>query len=584
MWSLSTKLTDTDFKNLKVKEKTKAALVNALKEFESPSSNKSYAPAGQSYIFVVPSSVDMISSADKQPILIKTALNYSSLENLLTTDLDRADQMLAASTLFVHLFAYFLLGFSVGAVYRRFAFRAVGGVNDSAASQSPWETRWQSLGCHLSEFLKRVQSRRWKTVWSVILLLIGLVLFGAGLYRSSLFSSTSNEVWAADLILPLGVILILLVPPAPLLKRSGAPRFKVTQGILLQLAGFYAFALAVCFLLDRGGFWQGLVISGAGLVIVILGKRKCFLTADETLASEPNRAPIVYLRSHKPNRKGKRDAWMGRFFRSDDEQLLRPIFETLGPFVTVEPPEEDLLNLGAVDVSGNQKERRQQETELLRRSALVILQIDDRLTDGLRSEMRLTLQALNPEQVLVYFSQEMDAGQLRIAYQNFVDATRNAIPGVLPSSVDTNRFLAFDKGWQPFLCGALTRPKFSWGKVLPLLGSSLDVVRLRRVVVRTMKPLFDRWNQVNAQTKLYGDFAIGLAAFPLFGLGIPAGVMIFRNLWSVGRRWTAAIGLVAPFVGFVAAVVLTGAVLTALVAGSVNSRHVREAYGLLLMV
>ena len=192
--------------------------------------------------------------------------------------------------------------------------------------------------------------------------------------------------------------------------------------------------------------------------------------------------------------------------------------------------------------------------------------------------MRLTLQALNPEQVLVYFSLEMDAGQLRIAYQNFVDTTRNAIPSALPSSVDTNRFLAFDKGWQPFLCGALTRPKFSWGKVLPLLGSSLDVVRMRRVVVRTMKPLFDRRNQVNAQTKLYGDFAIGLAAFPLFGLGIPAGVMIFRNLWSMGRRWTAAIGLVAPFVGFVAAVILT-----ALVA-SVSSRHEREALGLLLMV
>ena len=337
--------TNTDFKKLKVKEKTKAALVNASKELENPSSRKNYAPAGQSYIFVMPSSVDMISSADKQPMLIKTALNYSSL---VITDLERADQILAASTLFVHLLAYFLLGFSVGAVYRRFAFCAVGGVADSAASQSPWETRWQSLICYLSKFLKRAQSRRWKTVWSVILLLIGLVLFGAGLYISSLLSSTSDGVWAADLIPALGVILILLAPPAPLLKRSWAPRFKVTQGILLQLAGFYAFALAVCLLLDPKSLWQGLVISGVGLVIVILGRRKCFLTADETLAREPNRAPIVYLRllkGDKPNRKGKRGAWMGRFFRSDDEQLLRPIFETLGPFVTVERPEEGIYRI-----------------------------------------------------------------------------------------------------------------------------------------------------------------------------------------------------------------------------------------------
>jgi energy-coupling factor transporter ATP-binding protein EcfA2 len=57
---------------------------------------------------------------------------------------------------------------------------------------------------------------------------------------------------------------------------------------------------------------------------------------------------------------------------------------------------------------------------------------------------------------------------------------------------------------------------------------------------------------VNSQTRLYSDRAIVVTSFFWFGLGLPAGVMMFRNLWCVGRRRAASLGLVIPFIPFIA--------------------------------
>lgn len=56
---------------------------------------------------------------------------------------------------------------------------------------------------------------------------------------------------------------------------------------------------------------------------------------------------------------------------------------------------------------------------------------------------------------------------------------------------------------------------------------------------------------VNAHVSLYSDRAIGVMSFSLFGWGFPAGVMMFSNLWSVGRTRMASIGLIVPYIPFV---------------------------------
>ena len=488
--------------------------------------------------------------------LLKSLMVTDELERLRTRIVEQIPEIFR---ILVHFLGYFVLFFTLGAISRRFAFGAIGSDGKSVLAESPWGIRWRTFQVRVNELLDRFQSPRSKFVFSVALLLAGVISFGFGLLRFV------RDPWSVLRHgVPLGLILILLVPADGILKRFWAPRFKVAQGILLQVGGAYALTGLFCLFFSMDDWGPRLllvqnrwVLALAGIGLIILGKRKCDLTAEETLAREPDRAPVIHLRSFEDANRNRKETWVSwirRFLWPNDEQILRPIFGVLGPFATLAYPSEGLSQPGAVVAASTIPNDLQPEaTELMRRSALVILQVDNRLTYGFLSQMRQTLQTLRqtlrPDQVLVYFSQKIDAAKLNVAYQKFVEATRDVFPGVLPPSIDSNRFLAFDDGWQPFLCGSLTIPKFSWGKLVPLLGHRLDAARTSRAIARALRPYFERRKLVDSQKKLYGDRAIGLSAFFLFDWGLPAGVMIFRNLWRVRRRWAAVIGLCLPTVG-----------------------------------
>ncbi len=502
-------------------------------------------------LYVVPDSVKV--AAGNQTGLIAIALKTRWRESLLKRPQELA---LVAETfrLLLHLFLYLGLLFAVGGIYRRFAFGAVGGAGESALAASPSWIRWRKFLVHVHRFQHRFQSPRSKFVVSVSLLLAGLAFFYFGLLSFVHFPASVQRHGV-----PIGLILILLVPTDGILKGSWASRFKIAQGTLLQVAGLYELA-GIFFLFYSTEDWgPGLlliqsrwVLALVGIGLILLGKRKCELTAEESLALQPNRAPVLYLQSFesdKQNRKETWVAWIRRFLWPDDEQLLRPIFEVMGPFASFGCSEEPAqsVSLDAASTITNDL----QTTELMRRSALVILQIDNRLTEGFLSQIRKTLQTLRPNQVLVYFSLKIEAPKLNDAYQKFVSRTRDFFPAVLPSSIDSNRFIAFDDEWQPFLCGSLTLSRFSWGRLMPLLGHRLEAARKSRAIARAIRPFFERRNLVDPQKKLYGDRAIGVSAFVLFNLGLPAGVMMLRNFWIMRRRWVAPIALLAPPVGIV---------------------------------
>ncbi len=504
-------------------------------------------------LYVVPDSVKV--AAGNQTGLIAIALKTRWRESLLKKPREVA---LVAETfrLLLHLFLYLGLLFAVGGIYRRFAFGVVGGAGESGLAASPSWIRWRRFQGHLYRLQHRFQSPRSKFVVSVSLILAGLVLFGCGLLSFALdpMSVLRHGV-------PIGLILILLVPTDGILKGSWASRFRIAQGTLLQVGGIFALA-GIPFLFYSTDDWgPGLlliqsrwVLALAGVGLILLGKRKCELTAEESLALQPNRAPVLHLRSvetEEQNQKETWASWIRGFLRPDDKQLLRPIFEVMGPFASFGYSEEPSQSGSLAAASANTNDLHAETTELMRRSALVILQIEDQLTEGFLSQMRKILQTLKPDQVLVYFPLKIDALKLNDVYQKFVSRTRDFFPAVLPSSIDSNRFIAFDDGWQPFLCGSLTVSKFSWGKLMPLLGHRFEAARRSRAIARVLRPFFQRRNLVNSQRKLYGDRAIGVSAFVLFDLGLPAGVMMLRNLWIVRRRWIAPFALLAPPVGIV---------------------------------
>jgi hypothetical protein len=452
----------------------------------------------------------------------------------------------------VHFLGYFVLLFALGAIYRRFAFDAIGSGGGSALPESPFWIRWRNFQVRVHTFLDRFQSPRSKFVFSLSLLLAGAIFFGFGLP-----SFIRNPESMLRHGVPIGLILILLLPPGGILKTA---RFKLVQGVLLQIGGVYALTGLFLLFFSTEGWGPSLlliqkrwVLALSGIGLIILGKWKCELTAEESLALQPNRAPVLHFRSFgsdKQNRRDIRGWWIRRFLRPNDEQILCPIFGALGPFATFAYREEQS---GAVAAAGAVPDAIEPETaELMGRSALVILQIDNRLTYSFLSRLRQLLRILKPNQVLVYFSQKIEPAKLNDAYQKFVNETRDVFATVLPPAIEANRFLAFDDDWQPFLCGSLTTSRFSWGKLVPLLGYRLEVARKSRATARALRPFFERRNLVDPHKRLFGDRAIGLSSFFWFDLGFPAGVMIFRNLWIMRRRWLAPIGLVAPLVGIIA--------------------------------
>jgi energy-coupling factor transporter ATP-binding protein EcfA2 len=538
-------------KNLKQLKKTDVAIV-PLPESEY------FEPLED--VYFVPDSVKV--AADDQTGLVAIALNTRLRESLLK----RPEQLqLAAETfrLLLHLFLYLGLVFAVGGIYRWFAF-GVGQAGESVLAASPSWFRWRRFQVRVQKFLDRSQSPRAKFILSVSLLLAGVVLVGFGLFT---FLRDPESVLRYGV--PIGLILILLVPTDGILKGAWAPRFKKAQGALLQLGSLYALVglLLLFYWTEDWGpslllIQKRPVLALAAIGLLLLGKRKYELTAEESLALHPKRAPVLHLRSfdsEKQNRKQTFISWLKRFVWPNDEQLLRPIFGAMGPFAAFTNIEE-LAQAGTVATAGAiPGDSLSPATELLRRSALVILQVDNRLTQGFLSQIRQTIETLKPNQVLVYFSQNIEATKLNEVYQKFVNQTRDVFSSVLPPSIDSSRFLAFDDDWQPFFCRSVTMSKFSLGRLMPLLGHRLEAARRSRAFARALRPFFERRNLLNSERKLYGDRAIGVSAFVLFDLGLPAGVMMLRNLWITRRRWVALIALFAPpifilvsiFVGYI---------------------------------
>jgi hypothetical protein len=302
--------------------------------------------------YVVPDSVKV--AAGNQTRLIAIVLQTRWREPLLRQPQGLA---LAAETfrLLAHLLGYLVLLFGVGAIYRRFALSTIGSAGEAGLAESPWGIRWRQFQVRAHRLLDRFQTPRSKFVVSASVLLAGVVLVAFGLFS---FVRAPGSVLRHGV--PIGLILILLVPTDGLLRRSWAPRFRIAQGILLQVGGLYALTGLFYLFFFSGEDWgPGLLLvqhrrllALAGIGLVILGQRKRELTAAETLALQPNQAPVLHLRSLEIERQNRRETWVSwirRFLKPNDEQILRPIFGALGPFATFAYSENYVTELSQSD-------------------------------------------------------------------------------------------------------------------------------------------------------------------------------------------------------------------------------------------
>ncbi|MDH3493788.1 MAG: hypothetical protein OEM82_09580, partial [Acidobacteriota bacterium] len=497
-------------------------------------------------ILLFPPNVEITSKREEQSWLVSAVLGSPYFKEQVLGKRENSERKFRASILLAHLILYLIFVFSIGLVYRKLEYRDRGNVPDLKSAPTPWHFRVGSFMSGINKLLAPLRSW-WSKLAIYTVALIGVLLF---VYSGA----HASFVW-----LPLGVLALLLFPPSSVLKKSWAVSIKIAQAILLQVIGFFAFSAAI-YLLTGGGqfagdslaptFWKPSFFFISAIVLIFLGKVKFALTNDEKLAREPNRAPVVYVRSFDNARQDWRQAWAAsstRFLRPVEEQVLSSIFGALGPFITTGRSVEDLSRSAA------EKEviqaRRKRDSQLIDRSELVILQIDEGPTGEYLANIRKILLSLKPGQVLVYFSHLMNPDLLRQTYERFIEETLDVFPNPLPFSIGSKRLLAFDDDWTPRLIGEVSRPKFLFGKFLPVVGRWLDTFFARRSVARTLKPFFENRNLVDPRLRLFSELSIGVASFPLFGL-FPAGYMMFINLWRAGRRTVAVVGFFAPVIFF----------------------------------
>lgn len=509
-------------------------------------------PSAEKLIMVLPKTIEIISNSDEQVWLVSFFLKLDTSRNFLIKNADSAGRVLELSTVAVHLLMYFFLTFCVGFVYRKLEYRAHEANEDSASATEPWHIKVFKFTRHANHSLMPYRTLRWKLV-----LYVSFIFVAAGALS---FWLSWNRVWV--ILIPLAV---LLFPLGTVFKQRVNVRMRFSQGVILHLLGlfllisaFWLFYYGDYFTFDPSlpilgnpwVFWNPMSFLTAGLILIAIGRTKYSLTTEELLLKSPDQPPVAYLRSFdnaRQNWKEAAAASSSRFFRPKEEQILRSIFEALGPFVPVGRNVDEFLK-GGYESDGTTNIS-PMELEIMKNSALVLFQINERPSGRHLAMIAEVLQTLKPEQVLIYFSLSMDQKVLEVAYKSLADAIQGLIQSPLPDSINSNRFIGFDPDWEPFVFGEVRVPKISFGKFLPLVGRRIDVIRARRSVSRVLKDYFARRGTAGLESRLYGDMSVSSAAFPFFGL-LPSGYMVFVNMWRTGRKASALLGFFGPIVLF----------------------------------
>jgi hypothetical protein len=230
---------------------------------------------------------------------------------------------------------------------------------------------------------------------------------------------------------------------------------------------------------DWPGFVWGIIVFPVSLWLVTRGRRIRARGAEEVLG-EDVRGPIVYLRPFDADQAQIAKRWSSRVpispregFERTYEQRLDRTLRTVGPFVAVGNPIEQLPMIGAARVYAPDDEWQEKVDELTDRAGVLLVHAGE--GDGLTWEVRHVIEQDEPERVILSLPllAERKEPSRQERYDDFRRRTVDAFPRPLPETIGHCQFLYFEADWTPRLLGER-------GKALPT-GESQRAQALRRL-------------------------------------------------------------------------------------------------------
>lgn len=346
-------------------------------------------------------------------------------------------------------------------------------------------------------------------------------------------------------------------------------QLRLLTSLLLRGLAFFILCIAAIAPARSSGAGMGLLIGPA---LYIVGSRLGAKSAEAILLQHPELTPVLYLRSFDVDEydefetrqqnaeKSKQPAWWRpkRLLKTREENALATIFGYFGPFIAIGRPGEPLPHLGAARMYVSDQDWQAEVKKLMQTARLVVIRVGS--SAGLLWEMEHIVKLQLPQNIIFYFSQSLDASALSELYQNFVASTQAIFPKPLPKNIGKQRFLTFDKDWNPEQFGELDSIEPSRNFLVSLvLKNLLFANKLLFHLGGALRPFFNRQGVTTFAGSIFSDLSIAVGLY-LAG-PVTAGLMMMRNYWVTGRKKAAWYAL------FIAMLVAFGIILSTKLTG-----------------
>jgi hypothetical protein len=175
-------------------------------------------------------------------------------------------------------------------------------------------------------------------------------------------------------------------------------RLFAALAFLLRIAGATGGSDSAAYL-TASFVWVGiLLLAAGGFACLKRAKRYRVSSADEAVVADP-RSPVLYLRSFNADEKTSRLTSLSRKGITTDEEELALAMGTVGPFIAVGRPGEELPQLGAARMQLEDTSWQDRVVELMSRASLIVLRAGD--SPGFWWEFEQAMRVVEPRRCVM---------------------------------------------------------------------------------------------------------------------------------------------------------------------------------------
>lgn len=273
-------------------------------------------------------------------------------------------------------------------------------------------------------------------------------------------------------------------------------------------------------------FATTLIVLPSGIIpailAMLLAARLGALTLQQRNVLMPKLPPVLYLRSFDVDRTS--------FFTPSEEEILSPIFGTLGPMIAIERPGERLPNIGASRIASDDNTWQNLVDELSDEASVIVMQIGT--TPGFLWEFAHVVEHCDPRKVVLVQPFETRKNSLTETYSTFRAMAKPHISHPFPDFETSPKeipVIAFDDAWKPS-AAKVKPPNHIWWQI-PIV---LYVLYLGVLTPFHFYPV----------TSLFAKVSVGVGAFFLF-LCYSLIIMRPARAWMAGKRISRALSHVS---------------------------------------